>query len=468
MALNSSKLKTAVALTMSTAMSTSVALAKQPNVLLLVVDDMGWTDTHYSGSDLYQTPNIDALSRDGVIFTNGYAACTVSSPSRAALMTGKYPATLHITDWIEGWKMKESKLVVPDWTMYLPDSEVTMAEIFQANGYSTTHIGKWHLGENPENWPENHGFDQNIGGWAKGSPNKNTKSGYNGYFTPYGNPRLEDGGADEFLSERLAKEACEYIEEQSGDIPFFLNMWFYGVHTPIMAREEKIEKYRAAAEKSTHHKNPTYAALVEHVDDAVGEIIDKLKEEGLYENTIIIFTSDNGGLCKDGKITSNYPLRSGKGDIYEGGVRVPLIIKNAGRTIPFTNDHTPLMSIDILPTVADLAGLSVDKGIKASWDGVSGKPLLKSAKADLKRESIIFHYPHYHIEGATPYSAIRRGDWKLIHIMEQDRYELYDLKNDISESRDLSGENPQLVESLRNELESILLEKEAQMPTLRE
>ncbi len=308
---------------------------QKPNVVLIVVDDMGWKDLGVYGSDFHRTPQIDNFAKDGVQFTNAYSACTVSSPTRAALMTGKYPAKLHLTDWIEGHKMPKAKLQVPDWTMYLPHSETTLAEVFKANGYATAHIGKWHLGEDEKYWPEHQGFDINIGGWRTGSPTLDKKKGLNGYFVPYGNPRLKDGPVGEYLDERLANEACSYIQ-QSQSKPFFLNLWFYNVHTPLQARQEKIDKYKALVDSTKLQKNPTYAAMVEHIDDAVGKVIAQLKSLGLYDNTIIILTSDNGGLISNTKqkVTNNAPLRHGKGERYEGGVRVPLIIKSVQQILP--------------------------------------------------------------------------------------------------------------------------------------
>lgn len=439
---------------------------RKPNVVFILVDDMGWKDLGCYGSDYHQTPNIDNLANDAVKFTNGYSACTVSSPTRAAIMTGKYPAKLHLTDWIEGHKKPDAKLQIPDWTMFLSLEEVTMAEIFKSAGYSTAHIGKWHLGQMEKYWPENQGFDINIGGWSKGSPNLNKKEGTNGYFSPYGNPRMKDGPEGEYLTERLAKEACDYIQHAKSK-PFFLNLWFYNVHTPLQAKQDKIDKYQAIVDSAKFQKNPVYAAMVEHVDDAVGKIIATLKSEGLYENTIIVFTSDNGGLIgrEKNKVTNNSPLRLGKGTIYEGGVRVPLIIKNAGDNPIKYISQTPAISIDFLPTLIDLADLQVDKKIKKGFDGVSLKSLFVSQDAKLKRKSIFWHYPHYHNQGATPYSAVRMGDWKLIHIMESDSYELYNLKNDVSETENLYEAKPKIAEKLKKTLVSWRGKMDAQMPT---
>jgi arylsulfatase A-like enzyme len=439
---------------------------QKPNVVLIVVDDLGWKDLGVYGSDFHKTPQINNFARDGVRFTNAYSACTVSSPTRASIMTGKYPAKLHLTDWIEGHKMPKAKLQVPDWTMFLSHEETTLAEVFKNNGYSTAHIGKWHLGEDEKYWPENQGFDINIGGFAKGSPSLDKKQGLNGYFVPYGNPRFKDGPEGEYLTERLANEACNYLKQsQSG--PFFLNLWFYNVHTPLQAKKDKIDKYKALVDSTKLQMNPTYAAMVEHVDDAVGKVVAQLKSLGLYENTIIIFTSDNGGLIGNGlkKVTNNTPLRHGKGERYEGGVRVPLIIKSAQQIAPNRINSMPVMSIDFMPTLIDVAKLKADKKVCKGIDGISIKSILTSETGSLKRKSLYWHYPHYHTEGATPYSAVRNGDWKLIHTIETNTYELYNLKSDLSESKNLIDSEPAIAAKLKKELENWKKNMEAQMPT---
>ncbi len=464
--------KLMINLSCSAAMLALTATAKpvaQPNVVFILVDDMGWKDLGVYGSDYHQTPQIDSFAKDGVLFTNGYAACTVSSPTRASIMTGKYPAKLHITDWIEGWKFPKAKLKVPDWTMYLPHEETTMAEIFKNAGYTTAHIGKWHLGGQEKDWPENHGFDINIGGWARGAPllNRNTNNP-NGYFSPYGNPRLKDGREGEYLTERLAAEACNFLDNHQSQ-PFFLNLWLYNVHTPLQAKEDKVKRYQSIVDSTKLQMNPVYAAMVEHVDDAVGKLVSKLKALGLYDNTIIIFTSDNGGLVGRGakKVTNNSPIRLGKGHIYEGGVRVPFIIKNTHQTAKGNVNHKPVISADFLPTLVDMLELPVDKSVQKGFDGVSLKPLLTDKPSNLKRKSIYWHYPHYHNEGATPYSAVRHGDWKLLHIIESDTYELYDLNEDIGETNDLASMHPKMVRKLTRELEKWKKKMSAQMPEVR-
>ncbi len=433
-----------------------------PNVVFFLVDDLGWKDITCYGSDFYQTPNIDKLAEEGVLFTDAYSACTVCSPSRASIMTGKYPARINCTDWIEGWKFPYAKLNVPEWTMFMDTSEYTMAEMFRYGGYETAHVGKWHLGEKEMYWPENHGFDINIAGWRKGAPNKNKKEGFNGYFSPYGNPRLKDGPDGEYLTERLAHDACQFIE-QNKDKPFFLNFWFYNVHTPLQAKKEKVDKYKQLIDTTKLQQNPIYAAMVEHMDEAVGLVITKLKSEGLLHNTIIVFTSDNGGLIgKNYPKTNNYPLQSGKGDIYEGGIRVPAIITipNAKRR-GYVCDE-PIISPDFYPTLVELTGLPIPYSAASSMDGRSLVPLLKGDSA-FNRDAIFWHYQHYHIEGATPYSAVRKGEFKLIHLHEDNAYELYNIKNDIGETTNLVSVEKSKARELKLLLQSWKEQVEAQM-----
>jgi len=436
--------------------------ANRPNVVLIVVDDMGWTDLGCYGSDLYQTPAIDKMAKEGVLFTNGYAACTVSSPTRAAIMTGKYPARLHCTDWIAGHKKPHAKLNVPDWTKFMSHDEYTIAEALADNGYKTLHVGKWHLGEGENYWPEHHGFSVNIGGWDVGAPQK--KNGGNGYFPPYRNPRLSDGPEGEYLTERLTDEALNLLERYTKEQqPVFLNMWFYNVHTPLQAKKEKVEKYKKLINPEAKHRNPVYAAMVEHVDNAVERILAKLVELRIDDNTLVIFTSDNGGLVANFEnnrqhVTSNFPLRSGKGDRYEGGVRVPFIVKLPGKSKGRV-DHTPVISTDIYPTILGFTGIRSS----TSTDGCDLTPLLIKNKP-IKRDALYWHYPHYHLEGAVPYSAIRKGEWKLIYTYEDNQVELYNLKKDSAESINLTEKHPSKAKDLLNDLEKWKKTVNAQSP----
>lgn len=424
----------------------------RPNVIVILVDDMGWTDLGCYGSDLFQTPNIDRLAKDGVRFTNAYSACTVCSPTRAAMMTGKYPARLHVTDWIPGHVRQDAKLLVPEWTQYLPREEVTLAEALKEAGYATGLIGKWHLGSQEEGWPDKHGFDVNLGGYHKGQPPS--------YFSPYKIPTLEDGPAGEYLTDREAAEAVKFIEQHKAS-PFYLYMPHYAVHTPLQAKKEVVAGYEAKITPASRHNNAKYAAMVSGVDDSVGRITAKLAELGLAERTLILFTSDNGGLIRS---TVNVPLRAGKGSAYEGGVRVPAIVKWPAKIPPGGVCDQPIITPDYYPTLLAATGVAGTAPHNAQVDGVSLLPLFADPKASLPRESIYWHYPHYHPGGATPYAAVRHGDWKLIEFFEDAHVELYNLKDDIGETRDQAKSNPDKAAELRQELHAWQARVKAQMP----
>lgn len=437
-----------------------------PNVVFILVDDLGWTDLGSYGSDFYETPNIDRLANYGAKFTNAYTTCTVCSPTRASILTGKYPASLDLTDYIPGNVFPEAKLSPPDWKQYLDTSEVTIAEVFKANGYATAHIGKWHLGNDSLYWPENQGFDINVGGWAKGSPILNKKKKAFGYFSPYGNPRLDDGPDGEYLTERLVNEATTFIKTHK-ETPFFLNLWLYSVHTPLQADSLKVEKYKTLSDPEKRHKNPVYAAMVEHVDQAVGKLLQTLKDLHLDENTIIVFTSDNGGLVGNNPrfkspVTSNVPLRSGKGDRFEGGIRVPCIFYYP-KSIKSKTEETPMASHDFFPTLIELAAL--DKIDTSKFEGVSLSNLLTN-DTPLKSRPLFWHYPHYHSEGAVPHSAIRLDDYKLIHNLETNTVELYDLKNDVGETQNIAETHKELSNKLFQKLMEWKLAVNAQEPQI--
>ncbi|MBB5268755.1 sulfatase [Algibacter amylolyticus] len=443
-------------------------MESKPNVVLFVVDDLGWTDMGAYGSDLYQTPNVDKLASEGVLYTDAYSACTVCSPTRASILTGKYPARINLTDWITGHVKKYGKIKIPEWNQELSQDEYTLGEAFQDNGYETFHVGKWHLGEEEKNWPEHNGFDENIGGFKAGSPAAHSGGGY---FSPYNNPRLNDGPDGEYLTERLTNEVVKLIDDNQKK-PFFINFWLYNVHTPLEASQEKVDKYKSIVNLEGHHTNVTYAAMVEHMDDALGKVVKTLKEKGLDENTIIVFTSDNGGLRGNfendrRKVTDNFPLRSGKGDIYEGGVRIPLIIKWPNKIKSGVTRNTMSISADIYPTLMGLANLKFPETKSQYFDGVDlSNELLNQQK--VKRETVYWHYPHYHLEGATPYSALRHKNWKLIYKYETKQYELYDLKTDIGEEEDLSQINPEKLKELSELLHKWLQDTDAQIPVLNE
>jgi len=430
---------------------------RRPNFIVILVDDLGWTDLGCTGSDLHRTPNIDRLAGGGVRFTHAYSACTVCSPTRAAMMTGKYPARLHITDWITGHKYPWARLLPPEWTKHLPLEQVTAAEVLRDAGYATAHIGKWHLGDAPY-WPEHQGFDLNIAGYNAGQPPS--------YFYPYQRegswnshiPTLEGGEEGEYLTDREAMEACRFIEDNR-DRPFFLYLAHYAVHTPLQAKADKIEACRTRLRPGLRHDNPVYAAMVESVDESLGTIETKLSELGLLENTVILFTGDNGGLIlRD--VTDNSPLRSGKGSPYEGGVRVPLICRAPGTGGAGTECAEPVMTIDVLPTLAAMAGVT----LPGEADGLDLSPLLRDPGSSLGREALFWHYPHYHPGGSTPYGAVRKGAWKLIELYEDGRLELYNLLDDVGESRNRVSEEPELAQQMHGLLVQWREAVDAQMP----
>jgi arylsulfatase A-like enzyme len=415
------------------------------NFVFVLIDDMGMTDLGCYGSKFYQTPNIDRLAKDGVKFTSAYSACTVCSPTRAALLTGQYPARLHLTDWIAGHARPFAKLRVPDWQKGLRLEWTTLPELLQGAGYATATIGKWHLGDDS---PTVHGFDLNIAGTAKGQPPA--------YFSPYRIPGLADGPDGEFLTDRLTNEAEQWIE-QNKDRPFFLYLQHFAVHQPIAGKPEVIARYKAKREEANPQHNAIYAALVESVDDSIGRLRAKLETLGLADRTLLIFTSDNGGLTL-GQITSNLGLRAGKGGAYEGGVRVPAIAWWPGTISPHEN-ATPIITPDWFATLCELAGVQSP----APVDGVSLAPLLRGE--DFPSRPIYWHYPHYHPGGATPYSAVRDGDWRLIHFYEDNHVELYDLRADPEEKKDLATAQPELAKTLRAQLDAWRTHTGAQAPS---
>ncbi len=427
------------------------------NVVFVLVDDLGWKDLGYAGSTFYETPNIDSLSEASVRFTDAYSSGSVCSPSRAAIMTGKHPARLNITDWIPGLDPKKEKLRGPVDLNQLPLEEITIAEVLQDQGYRTFFAGKWHLGGKGF-YPDDQGFQTNIAGHHKGQPP-------GGYYSPYKNPVLTDGPKGEYLTDRLTDEAIEFLGTVDAD-PFFLFLTYYTVHTPIQPSKRHLEhfdqklkamdepevKLRAEGKGKTtlHQRNAAYASMVHALDENVGRLIAELKEKGLYENTLIIFTSDNGGLStvksayRNAAPTSVLPLRGGKGWLYEGGIRVPLLVKPAGYTGTGKASHAPVIGHDFFPTILSQLGIEAHK----KTDGRDLSPLFQDG-GELARDGIYWHFPHYHGSAWTPGAAIRQGDWKLIEFYETNAVELYNLAEDISESRDRSALHPERVERLR-------------------
>jgi len=432
--------------------ASSAVPGKRMNVVLVLADDLGWTDLHCYGSQYYETPHIDKLARDGVKFTQAYSACTVCSPSRAAILTGKYPARLHITDWIPGQMPKNPKLLVPDWTKYLPLQERTLAEALKSAGYATASIGKWHLGSEPY-YPEKHGFDLNLAGTDAPNPKS--------YFAPYKIATLPEGPDGEYLTDRLGQEANRFIEQHK-DGPFFLYLPHFAVHLPVQAKQALLEKYRATRHPGQKQKNAGYAGMIESMDDTVGSIRKKLEELKLADRTMFIFASDNGGRVPT---TSNFPLRVGKGSCYEGGTRTPLIVYWPGVTQADSVCDTPVIGMDLYRTILEVAGVQARD--EQAVDSVSLVPLLRRT-GGLKRDELFWHYPHYQhyqLGGATPYGAIRKGEFKLIEFFDDMRVELYNLREDIGEENNLAAKMPDKVTELRSRLHAWRREVGAQMPT---
>jgi arylsulfatase A-like enzyme len=443
---------------------------RKPNFLFILVDDLGWTDLGCWGSTFYETPHLDRFCTESMTFTNAYAACPVCSPTRASIMTGKYPARMETTDWFGAVQpenvsdhpaMKNKPLLPAPYLERLPLEEVTLAEAFKEANYHTFFAGKWHLGETPEFWPEHQGFDINKGGWSRGGP-----YGPGKYFVPYGNPRLEDGPDGEHLPDRLATETVKFIQS-SKDKPFLAYLSFYSVHTPLQSRADLLQKYQekkaalglqdtwgTEGERKVRRiqAHPVYAGMVEAMDAACGKVLVALKDLGLDDNTIVIFMSDNGGLStSEGSPTSNLPLRGGKGWLYEGGIREPMMVKWPGVTRPGSVCDTPVISTDFYPTMLEMAAVPFKPNQHV--DGVSLVPLLKGQTVD--RGPLYWHYPHYGNQGGSPAAAIREGNWKLIEFFEPGRaVELYNLKDDIGETKNLARRHPDIARNLEAKLRS--------------
>lgn len=449
----------------------------KPNILFILADDLGYHDLSSMGSEYYETPNIDRIGLEGMIFTDGHATCQVCSPSRASIMSGQFPGRHGITDWIGArsgteWRKanRYNKLLPAAYVHNLPHAFTTLPEAMKEAGYLTFFAGKWHLGKEGS-YPEDHGFDINKGGHERGSPP-------GGYFTPFKNPKLSDGEPGENLSMRLARETIQFIRENQ-DTSFFAYLSFYAVHSPIQTTKEKWERYRQKAEvmgiaESGYimerrlpirqvQDNPIYGGLVEAMDEAVGEVLSCLDELGLEKNTIVIFTSDNGGVSSgDNFSTSNLPLRGGKGYQWEGGIREPYFIKVPWLVSPGAKCDVPVTGTDFYPTLLDLVG--VDLRPDQHMDGVSLVPLLSGE--NIPERSLYWHYPHYGNQGGDPSSIIRKGEWKLIHYWEDGQDELYNLAADPSEKNDVSADNPELTTQMRSELKDWLAEVEAEIPVL--
>ncbi len=448
----------------------------QPNIIFMLIDDMGWKDLVCYGSPFYETPHIDRLAREGMRFTDAYAACPVCSPTRASILTGKYPATVGLTDWIDVHNQlhpARGKVVDVPYLKNLPTCEHSLARALNEGGYQTWHVGKWHLG-GEGHAPKDHGFEINVGGAHQGSP------GRGGYFSPWTIPPLENADVPEgtYLTDYLTEQILDLLANKD-ERPFFLNLCYYQVHTPIQAKEEKIRKYTAKAKElgldqvqtfaegeyypCDHKKDqrvkrrliqsdPVYAAMIESLDESVGRILDALDESGEVQNTLIVFTSDNGGLAtSEGSPTCNAPLAEGKGWMYEGGTREPLMVRWPGTIAAGSTCAVPVTSPDFYPTLLDIAGL--DPMPEQHCDGISIAPLLRGENA-VDREAIFWHYPHYGNQGGSPGSSVRAGDYKLIEFFEDGTLELYNLREDIGEENDLAAKEP----ATRDHLHSLLKE----------
>ncbi|NNM87468.1 MAG: sulfatase [Phycisphaerae bacterium] len=436
-----------------------------PDIIFILIDDLGWRDLACYGSTFYETPQIDQLAAQGAMLTDAYAAAPVCSPTRASLLTGKYPATLGITDWIGAHS--QGRLMSVPYLDHLPRHEITIATALRHMGYRTWHVGKWHLGDR-HHWPEYHGFDLNIGGCGWGHPRQ-------GHFAPWGLPNLPEGEPGSYLADRLTDEAIGLLHTPHTR-PFFLNLSYYAVHTPIQAPRDLIEKYRNKATAlglndlpafqdgeyfSCAHKldqrvrrrllqsDPIYAAMVENLDWNIGRLLQALATSPRAENTMVIFTSDNGGLATaEGSPTCNSPLAQGKGWMYEGGTRVPFIVRWPKIISPGIRCTQPISSPDIFPTLLDAAGSAANTSAKI--EGISLMPMLLNQSCPDR--PLFWHYPHYSNQGGTPACSIRRGDWKLIEFFETQNLELYHLRDDIAESRNVAGEHP----TIRKELHDLL------------
>lgn len=434
------------------ASSQGVAAAAQTprrNILFVLMDDLGWRDLGPYGNRFIDTPNLDRFASQSVRFTNAYAACPVCSPTRASIMTGRYPARLQLTDWIPGRKQfATAKLLTPQFNQFLPMADKTIAETISAKGYRSAAIGKWHMG-GEGHLPTDRGFGMNIAGTAAGQPPT--------YFGPLELPglRLAPG---EFLTERLTEEGVRFMNADRST-PFFLYQAHFTVHLPLEAREQVIAKYR---KRDTGDVNPVYCAMVESADDSMGRLMRALDESGQAENTIVVFFSDNGGVRYQGNqarpITNNSPLRAGKGHLFEGGIREPLMIRWPGVTRGGGVNETPVSSIDFFPTICEAAGVNAE-----TVDGRSLLPVLRGNKS--AERPLFWHYPHYSDQGGRPSGAVRLGDWKLIEFFEDGRLELFHLADDPGERRNLARREAGRAKKLHRILSDWRRSVDAAMPT---
>lgn len=439
--------------------------ADPPNVVFILADDLGWTDVNAfdpQGRTYYETPHIDELATEGLRFTEAYTNAANCSPTRAALISGQYfpnQPIYHVGTSGEG------PMIPAENADSLPPEKVTVAEALKQTGYHTALLGKWHIGSPPETGPEAQGFDVNVGGYHAGNP-----GGWEGgYFAPNNNPYIGDAREGEYLTDYLTRKATTYIEDHSEE-PFFLYLSYYTPHSPFQAPEDRIANYREKPGQGGHH-DPTYAAMIESLDRGVGRITATLDSLGLAEETIVVFYSDNGGrgsyrdLGQDHNgITDNSPLKGGKGSFYEGGIRVPLIVRWPGVTEAGTRTDEPVTSIDFYPTFLEAAGIEAPEGY--SLDGLNLRPLLENPSGSLNREALFWHFPGYPNNPwrTTPVSVIRSGNWKLMKFYQSGRLELYNLEEDVGETANLSEERPEKRSELHGRLQGWLEKTDAPMP----
>lgn len=451
---------------------------RAPNILLILADDLGWSDLSCYGSSFYETPHLDQLAKKGIRFTQNYATSPVCSPTRASLLTGKYPVRTGVTDWIKGrqenGKAKPfEKFVTPPTAYQLAPEEKTIAEFARENGYRTFFAGKWHLGEEEKYWPLSQGFEINKGGWRAGSPTGRVNDSTGGFFTPYKNPVLTDGPPGEYLTDRLTNECLSFLESNTS-APFFMMYSLYAVHNPMQAPAALVRKYEAKLNKMKTpaggnfvkdepwmksedgwkrrivQNNPVYAAMIENMDQNIGRLLAKLEQLHLDENTMIIFTSDNGGLSTaEGSPTSNDPLRAGKGWLYEGGIRVPLLLYWKDKIQPGAVTGLPVCAADLFPTVATAINGKYKKDKTVDGENILS---MLARPGPYQQRTLYWYYPHYSNQGGGPGSALREGKYKLIYSYETNEAELYDLSADVGERNNIAGGNRGIVERMKKKL----------------
>lgn len=419
------------------ARATKSDIITRPNFLFILADDLGWSQVGCYGSDYYETRNIDRLARQGMRFTDAYAACPVCSPTRASIMTGKYPARLHLTDFIAGGSFPYEKYKQPKWQKYLPLEEITIAEVLKTAGYATASFGKWHLS-----------IDKKP---PRSLPYNPDRQGFDEYIVTYKPSSRTDPESDAHNVEAITQKSLQFMERHK-DEPFFLYVTHNTIHAPVMGKKKLVQKYKNKSGSDLPQNSPALGAMIEELDNSTGRLLKKLDELKIADKTIVIFFGDNGGLERDAKQT---PLRSGKANLYEGGIREPLIVRWPGVVKPGSTCSEPVTSVDFLPTFLEIAG--VKDQAKKSIDGISLLPLL-AQKGGLNRPAIYWHYPHYHSSSIGPCGAVRAGDYKLIEWYDEsicgpgNEFELYNLKNDIGEQNNLAKRMPERVEQLKNML----------------